>query len=646
MFRLLKVASTLLLVMSLTACEGEAEEPEEGAAGLRLSANPTTITDDGQLATLRVIANGANGATGSGQVTLTTPAGAFGNEARSITAELTGGQANVSFRCVRAQDSGCQGNVTVTATWNEFTRDVDIQLTRTTPDSGTPDSGTPDSGTPDSGTPDAGPVIPEVGAPANIVYQPVGTKEQLGIKSSNLDTSTPVSFVVVDLKQQPVPGVTVNFEVRGVGGAAVTPTSAVTDGQGRVSTTLLAGNEVGIATVRATVTSVEPDLTAASLGTPIVGARPSDEGFVIECNQINLAANASATPPRKDLSTPCSAQLVDRFRNPVGLRTSVSWYSEAGSIESPVSTGGATRGRVNTTFQTAGKWPPFEVSNLMENEPFDPRTGQNPRDMLVTVIAVTSGEETFYDGSGVSQGTKDGEWNAGEWFVDLPEPFVDENDNQVYDLGEPFIDTERLDCATGQRQGKNARWDPPNGCWDGDIQIWRATHILYSGFINARFAFTAEGPYELLRGTSQVISVLASDGYFNPVSPDAAYAIAVVDTTKGGAQMLEATNFLNRRGYGMSIIQELRQMDPAVRTPPFRELGPCNTSVVPSGTSARDALCMWRTRFADFTAGNRFRVRLTGAPAADTTPTAVGSVIVTIGNNHSEASAARPITLQ
>jgi hypothetical protein len=489
-------------------------------------------------------------------------------------------------------------------------------------------------------------VIPEVGAPANIVYQPAGTKEQLGIKSSNLDTSTPVSFVVVDLKQQPVPGVTVHFEVRGVGGAAVTPTSAVTDAQGKVTTTLLAGNEVGIATVRATVTSVDPDLTAASLGTPIVGARPSDEGFVIECNQINLAANATATPPRKDLSTPCSAQLVDRFRNPVGLRTSVSWYSEAGSIESPVSTGGGTRGRVNTTFQTAGKWPPFEVSNLMQGEPVDADTGQNPRDMLVTVIAVTSGEETFYDGSGVSQGAKDGEWNAGEWFVDLPEPFVDENDNQVYDLGEPFIDTERLDCATGQRQGKNARWDPPNGCWDGDIQIWRATHILYSGFIDARFTFTNEGPYNVPKGSTRVFTVLASDGYFNPVSPDTAFAVAALDTTKGSAQVLEANSLLNRRGYGMSIIQELRQMDPAVRTPPFRELGPCNTSVVPSGTSARDALCMWRTRFADFTAGNQFRVRLTGVPVSDTTPAETGSVTVTIGNNHSEASANRPVTIQ
>lgn len=646
MFRLLKVASTLVLVMSLSACQGEAEDPDEpGVPTLRVTASPPSINTEGQFTTLRVTAEDANDNPGTGQVTFTAPAGVFANDSRTLTLDLNGGQASTTWRCVRAQDTGCQVSVTLSAAWNDRTSDTTIELT-----GASPDSGTPDSGTPDSGTPDAGQEIPQVGEPANIIYQPAGAKEQLGIKSSNLDTSTPVSFLVVDLKQQPVPNVAVAFEVRGVGGAVVTPTSATTDANGRVSTTLLAGDEVGIATVRATVTSTNPDLTAASLGTPIVGARPSDEGFVVECEQINLAANATATPPRKDLTTECTAQLVDRFRNPVGLKTSVSWYSEAGSIDSPVSTGGAIRGRVTTTFQTAGKWPPAEIPDeqLKPGEPSD--NGYNPRDMLVTVIAVTSGEEAFYDGSGVSNGEKNGTWDPGEWFVDLPEPFIDENDNQQYDLGEPFIDTERQTCPTAQtpnppREPKNRRWDGPNGCWDDDIQLWRSTHIVYSGFTGARFTFAPDptpGSYDVAKGSAVTFSMRVSDGYFNPVSPDGAFAIAALDATKGTVSVLDPNTNLNKRGYGMSIIQERVRVVESASPPGYQEDGPCDTTdTVPVGASAKQARCMWTTRFANFTAGNSFRVRILGVPATDTTPPAPGTVTVTVGNAYSEASDSR-----
>lgn len=656
MFRLLKIASTLVLVAGLTACKGDDEEEDTNSGGIYLNVNltPTTINDQGQTTSVRVTARDAKGEDGTGEVTLTAAAGSFDNDSKSVTLTLSGGKASSNFRCVRSQDTGCQLTVSISAEWGEESDVTVLQVvSQTVTDAGT---GTTDGGTTDAGTTDAGTNATPPGPPANLVYQSASTLAQLGIRSSNLDTSSPVTFVVVDLNQRPVPGVTVFFDVRGVGGAIVAPVSAVTDKDGKATTTLQSGDEVGIATVRASVAN--PALTAISLGTPIVGARPSDEGFVVECTRINLAANATETPPRQDLSTDCTAQLVDRFRNPVTLKTSVSWYSEAGSIGSPVSTGGGGTGggtpggtqgdgKVVTKFSTAGKWPPSEVTPLTG----EPSNGaRNPRDMLVTVIAVTSGEEAFYDGSGVTDGVKNGKWDVGEWFVDVPEPFVDENDNQVYDRGEPFIDTERLSCTTGQREAKNGRWDGPNGCWDGDIQIWRATHILYSGFStiigSAQAVNLPPDNTTVAKNTSRTYVLRVSDAYLNPISPDSAKIEASLDTTKGKAEIIAIDPLLNSRHYGVSLAHQLQETQTSASTPGYIFSGACDPSKsVAAGSTADKARCMRRYVLSTFRSGNTATLRLSGAPSTDQTLSESGMLNVDYANAYSGVTFQVPVTI-
>ncbi len=77
----------------------------------------------------------------------------------------------------------------------------------------------------------------------------------------------------------------------------------------------------------------------------------------------------------------------------------------------------------------------------------------NPRDGVVTIIAIADGEEAFFDANG------DGSYDVGEPFVDLGEPFVDQNDNGRYDAGEWFLDVD-----------DNGAWTPPNGRWDATHQ--------------------------------------------------------------------------------------------------------------------------------------------------------------------------------
>ncbi len=88
----------------------------------------------------------------------------------------------------------------------------------------------------------------------------------------------------------------------------------------------------------------------------------------------------------------------------------------------------------------------------------------NPRDNLVTMIAVTSGEEGYLDAN------NNGVWDQGEPINDLTEPFVDANDNGKWDEDERFID------ANGDKQ-----WNGKNGQWDSNTLIWVQERLLWTG---------------------------------------------------------------------------------------------------------------------------------------------------------------------
>lgn len=92
------------------------------------------------------------------------------------------------------------------------------------------------------------------------------------------------------------------------------------------------------------------------------------------------------------------------------------------------------------------------------------RYENNPRDNLVTMIAVTSGEEGFTDSN------NNGTYDQGEVFDDLTEPFVDSNDNGTWDADERFIDI-----------NGNKIWDGKNDRWDANTLIWAEEKILWTG---------------------------------------------------------------------------------------------------------------------------------------------------------------------
>jgi len=87
----------------------------------------------------------------------------------------------------------------------------------------------------------------------------------------------------------------------------------------------------------------------------------------------------------------------------------------------------------------------------------------NPRDGLVTLLAVVEGEEDWVDMN--SNGVAD----SGE-YADLGEPFVDVNDDGTFNPGESYLD-----------HNSNGRWDGPNGQYDELTVISKTHRIVWTG---------------------------------------------------------------------------------------------------------------------------------------------------------------------
>lgn len=723
MYRLLKFAGALALVLGITACPGP-DKPQEGEPWLSVSATPRTIDDQGQASTIRVSATDAKGEDGTGSVQLTATAGTFDNGQKTIELTLSGGSADTTFQCEKSKDAACKGSITLNAAWNQVTAKATVSVGGGTtdpvdagdkPDSGTkPDAGdggggdptktfkitiqsdkpalvaktgdraiitatvtrtagnTPVAdGTPITITTDKGSFQPEPGTQTTIVNTAGGkatvslyvagaeggnarvtftvedetsetsypfldvssmthvkttaTKDQLGVESSGRETTTPITFKLVNASGQAVPNIDVSFSVSGAAGASVTP-SATTDATGQVTTTLRAGNSVGVAIVRAVVTATRESarpVDANHPGTPIVGGKPSDAGFLVDCDKKNLGA-LHATPV-KQVTTNCTAKLVDRFGIPVGLKTSVQWYPEAGSINSPVdskpqttSTPTADTGKATTIFSTTGYFPPYEVTPL----PGERAIGnKNPRDMAVTIIAVVAGEEDFTDGSG-PDGKLNGQWDPGEWFVDLGEPLVDRNDNGVWDPGEFFIDTERIDCADPSKPAtRNDKWDGPNGCWDGNTQIWRSIHIVYSGPLDSNNFELLTPPdeppalYNVPVKATRDVFFRWGDAYSNQMSSDGAGFTVQKTGSRGTVAVSHTATTVNYGGFQINYTRRVATTQPDGS---LKIEGLCDDGAPPPPGSGSSPVATRCVHSVDYTFdsdvdGNTGSIRLTGA---------------------------------
>ncbi|MEE2786239.1 MAG: hypothetical protein VX589_02800 [Myxococcota bacterium] len=289
------------------------------------------------------------------------------------------------------------------------------------------------------------------------------TEENMGAPLRDL----PVTF---SLPENPPPDV------------AIEPREARTDANGVASVRIIAGGSPGVVSVTAKADLGDDDpLEARSATVVIRGGIPSSRGFQFQCGTRVISAFEDRAGPNswrfglsdQDFSD-CFAQLSDRVSGRVDLSTQVFYLTEAGSVDQSSST---DETGIAKTVLRVGPPAPFDTDpnpyELMIDNRFN-ETGFNPRDGLVTLVALTRGEEDFVDTNGNKIFDMAVDYQTPE--MDLSEPFVDADDNGTWTVNNALVESFR-----DSFQPADQMWSGPNGVWDADTEIWSETRVLWVG---------------------------------------------------------------------------------------------------------------------------------------------------------------------
>ncbi len=337
---------------------------------------------------------------------------------------------------------------------------------------------------------------------------------------------TTLRFRAVDSRGQPQAGTQVSFTLESpVPGVELSPSEGVTNaGDGIVSVQVVArGGRVASAVVVATAGSGGEMKRAVSPVVSFAGANSSSRQFTFQCgsfsgNGSGLHHAVGAWDETRNLiagvKLKCIAHVGDRNGDGV-VGAQVSFLTEAGTIgpsavsvtdvvgnaevlyktslplPQDVEPGTFTWNPLNDATHTGEYLAPLWMHPFLWDEnpiagygnaaqpqvdrpeprrpdPIRPNIVNNPRDNLVSLIAITSGEEAFDDLN------NNGVWDPGEPFEDTTEPFVDNNDNGTWDPGERYVDT-----------NGDGRWSGKNGQYDASTLIWVQERILWTGMPHA-----------------------------------------------------------------------------------------------------------------------------------------------------------------
>lgn len=239
----------------------------------------------------------------------------------------------------------------------------------------------------------------------------------ISLKGSGGTSASQVTFKVLDTSGNPLSGKTVTFGLSTtIGGLSLTSSTGISDSAGLVVAIVNSGTvstpvRVTASTPGATVGST---LTTQSSQLSITTGIPDQAGFSVSATKLNFEGLTTDGE-----TTILTARLADHFKNPVPDGTTVNFTAEAGSV---VGTCNTVAGACSSTYTTQGT---------------------RPLDGRVTVLAYAVGEETFTDlnGNGLADLAPVNEMiDANGVSTDLPEAWVDYNENGIRDANEPFLD--------------------------------------------------------------------------------------------------------------------------------------------------------------------------------------------------------------
>lgn len=281
-----------------------------------------------------------------------------------------------------------------------------------------------------------------------------------------------------------------------------------TDAEGVATIKLYSAASPGSATVTATYYDDVSGITStASIQVKFTQAagdkRPVDGTFRLTCDAVNIGGLREPIP---DVQVACritaqtrggqaipSTALVPRFLTEAGSFTrgkdaytgkQVYYYSPKGGASSPL----------DVSPESSLNEPSYRDANGRQ---------RNPRDGLVTLIAIVDGEESFTDLDG------NGKHDRAEPFVDSAEPFVDADDDDKWDRGEKYLDV-----------NGNGRWDAANGHWDAKTKIMAIYKIVWSGKLDnsSKTSRIARSTSDIAAGGKLELKAYLLDANLNPIA--------------------------------------------------------------------------------------------------------------------------------
>jgi hypothetical protein len=358
------------------------------------------------------------------------------------------------------------------------------------------------------------------------------TPTTIGLKGTGLAETSTVIFKVVDSTGGPRPGVAVAFSLdTSVGGITLSPATGTSAADGTVQTVVSSGTQH--TSVRVTATIATPALSTQSSVLTVTTGIPASAGFSIAVGAATYAGQASTFACTNveaydidGITVPVTVRLSDRYNNPAPDGTSVAFNTDGGHIVGSCTTPSSATtpgdGTCTALWTSANPRP-----QLNDDTPPLKAVGR------AMVLATTIGEESFTDTNG------NGFWDPGEPFVNLGEPFRDDNENNVYDSGEYFLDF-----------NKNGVWDAGDGTFKGitctgttcstTTLAISASHVIVMStsaavvsFVSASGGFTGNGSgLSIAAAGSGSITINVADANGNAMAAGTK-VVASADTSVG-----------------------------------------------------------------------------------------------------------------
>lgn len=317
------------------------------------------------------------------------------------------------------------------------------------------------------------------------------TPEQLSLKGTGGSESSTLVFEVIGSTGHVVQGVDVELSLNSdLGGTCLSASSISectktlvlkSDANGKVTVLVNAGtiaSPVGV-TARDLTSNVYTVSNILSISTGV----PDQDSFSLSLDRFNPHAWES-----NDSVVNVTVRLADAFNNPPTLGTTISFWTDGGSIQPSCQT--------DKDGACSVQW--------FGGEP-------RPNSGIATILAFAQGNESFIDTNG------DGYYEEGiDKFTaedDLPEAFLDRNNNLQFDVSnENFVDFNKngvYDESDGKYNGVLCKDESTNGCTKTGVTVRKSAQLAMASNILGSIDFIT--PLNIGEGETKTFELILSD---------------------------------------------------------------------------------------------------------------------------------------